>query len=299
MDQGKTELQLIKEVESLISSLPSHVYFADEQDTRESLLFGGYCVHRERLTLLDQEVEAAKRSVGLDAENAIKASPPQTVSFMKLRSLSREQRSGLRSAMLAILDKLDAVCFFSMVWKYDPSFSPKAYQWAFDNVLQRLVISVKDRVRARGAWYPALDVVVDWFPNPTHCKEYFAKYHKAYYEGYDFRYLGKNKLPPLKQLHACPCLLVTSCEFSPALQLADYCVFAMGELLRWAYNRKEPPEEIRPRVEKVIRHLLRGDGQVIGKGLVLPTKGQARNKVRSALADLDLLSPASTHNGIP
>jgi len=284
------EDRLLNQAERLISTLPSHVYFADEQDTTESLLFGGYFVHREKLAILDQAVEAAKKEVGLPPETAIKASPPNTPSFARLRKLPPAQRTRLREAMLAILDKVEAICFFSMVWKYDRSISPEAYQWAFDNVLQRLAITVERHVgRKRKVCYPALDVVVDWFPNPDRCKEYFGKYHKAYYEGYDFSRIGKRNLLPLKQLHACPCLLVTSCEFSPALQLADYCVSAMGELLRWAYTRKKSPDDIRSRVKPVVKRLLRVDDKAIGFGLVLPTRGQARAKVRAALSDLGLV----------
>jgi len=283
------EDRLLEQAQRLVSSLPSHVYFADEQDTNESLLLGGYFVHREKLSVLDQAVEAVKKKAGLPPEAPVKASPPDKPSFAALRKLPRPQRAELRKGMLGILDMIEAICFFSMVWKYDPDVSPEAYQWAFDNVLQRLTITVERHVKRTGAvWYPALDVVVDWFPNPGRCKDYFGKYHRAYHEGYSFRYLGKNRLPPLKQFRACPCLLVTSCEFSPALQLADYCVSAMGELLRWAYTRRERSTDLRTRVEPVVRHLLRVGGKTIGFGLVLPTTGQARAKVHSALTDLGL-----------
>ena len=282
--------QFLREAECIISSLPSYVYFADEQDTTDSLLFGGYFIHREKLVILDRAVEAVKKDVGLPPESAIKASPPNNSTYTSLRNLLPEKRDQLRESMMAILDKIDAICFFSMVWKYDRSFSPDAYKWAFKDVLQRLAITVERQVKqTKKVWYPALDVVVDWFPNPNRCKDYFDIYHKAYCEGHDFTYLEKNKIRPLRDFHACPCLLVSSCDFSPALQLADYCVSSMGELLRWAYNRKPSPDKIRSKVEHVVRHLLEGNGKTIGYGLVLPTDGKARDKVQEALSNLKLL----------
>lgn len=289
-DRGNRQSREIEKIAGRgIGMMPSYVYFADEQDSRESLLFGGFLVHREQLSLLDEAVARAKTDVGLPPHASIKASPPDTPSYAAQRGLSPERREVLRQAVLAILSRIDALCFFSMVWKYDPTVSPDAYKWAFDNVLQRLVITVQRHTRGLGGvWYPALDVVVDWFPNPSRCKEYFGKYHKAYHEGYDFSKRGGNKLPPLKDLSACPCLLVTSCEFSPALQVADYCVSAMGRLLRWSYKRSENADDIRRRVEPVVARLLRINDNVLGFGLVLPTKGQARDKVRRALVDLRL-----------
>ncbi len=116
--------RVLSEAEQVILSLPSYAYFADEQDTMDSLIFGGYFVHRERLSILDQAVEAAKNDVGLPPETPIKASPPNTPAFAALRNLPPHQRARLREAMLAILDKVEAICFFSLVWKYDRSVSP-------------------------------------------------------------------------------------------------------------------------------------------------------------------------------
>lgn len=277
-----------EEAEKLVSELPSFVFFADEQDTADSMLFGGYLIHREKLYHLDQGVAEAKTSVGLPPDAPVKWSPPETPSYKALRDLARPKRKVFVQKMLTLLEPLEASCFFSLVWKYDRSYTSDAYKWAFTNVLQRLAITVERKVKARpkpDVWYPVLDVVVDWFPQPAKCKEYFGIYNQAFRQGYKF---PRNKIRALKNYHACPCLLVTSCEFSPALQLADYCVASIGALLRWAYKRDRGPEEVQRMVRPVARRLLRHRGKVIGYGLVLPTSGQSRAKVREALSDLDL-----------
>lgn len=43
----------------MASSVPSFVFFGDEQDTGESLLFGGFFLSRAKLFLLDGQVAAA------------------------------------------------------------------------------------------------------------------------------------------------------------------------------------------------------------------------------------------------
>jgi hypothetical protein len=186
--------------------------------------------------------------------------------------------------VLEALDALDATCFFSLVWKFDKGFTSESYKWAFRNVLQRLSITMERQVQKRmGVWYPALDVVVDWFPQPNKCREYFQIYDEAFRKGYTFE---KNRIKPLSSWGACPCLLVTSCQFSPALQLVDYCVGAMGDLLRWAYRHDTDGRRLADQIKPVTGRLLADGQKVIGYGLVLPTKGQARAKVGSALKEL-------------
>ena len=92
----------------------------------------------------------------------------------------------------------------------------------------------------------------------------------------------------MRDYHACPCLLVTSGRFSPALQLADFCVGSVGLLFRWAYARDREPEEISNLVVPVANHFLHVDTKVIGYGLVLPKTGKSRSNVKKALADLGL-----------
>ena len=275
------------EFEKKVQELPSYVYFADEQDTRRSLLFGGLLIHREKLHLLDEGMAEAKSSVGLPANAPIKWSPPNSHEYAAQRALDPKQRPLLREKVLALLAGLECTCFFSMSWKFDPGYTSECYKSNFKYVLQRLSITMERSVRRTGAvWYPALDVVVDWFPQPQRCKEYFAIYHEAYHSGYSF---ARNKLLPLKTHGACPCLLVTSCQFSPALQLTDFCVGSMGTLLRWAYEKHIQVGRVKEIVTPVVKHLLRINHKVIGYGLVLPTTGAARRKVSDALAELGVL----------
>jgi len=264
----------------------SYLFFGDEQDSSRSLLFGGFLIKREKLSTLDDGVVQAKRDAGLDADDPVKWSPPQDPAYEPQRALSPEKRRLLTQRMLALLHPLEAACFFSLVWKYTPQFTTKAYNWAFSHVLQRLALNL-DRLSPSQLGYPSLDVVVDWFPSPDKCRQYFEVYNDAFYEGYRFR---RNRIPPLRHFGATPCLLVTRCQFSRALQLVDYCVGSVGELLRWAYKRHKSAKDIRELVEPVANHLLEGPGGkgVIGYGLIPPTQGLARQKIQEALDELGL-----------
>jgi hypothetical protein len=268
---------------------PSFVFFADEQAPTNSLLFGGYLMHRQDLDILDDSVAAAKHAVGLPDDAPLKSSPPSDNSaYQAQRSLDPGKRGVLRGHMMEVLSKLNAICFFSMIWKYRAKDTTQTYKWAFENVIQRLAITL-DRESQQETLqpYPGLDVVIDWFPEPQRRDEYFSVYNTAYHHGFEF---AQNTLPPLKKFGACPCLLVTSCRFSPALQLADYCVGTMGRLLRWAYQIKEDRDDIaaiRRYLEPVTKHLLRVNGKVIGYGLVLPSNA-AKRKVQALLAEVSL-----------
>lgn len=203
----------LRAIEESVSALPSFVYFADEQDTTESMLFGGFLVHRQKLSLLDEGMANIKKDVGLSPRDPIKWSPPDDGHYAGQRSLSDEQRKGLRDSVPRLLVDLEATCFFSLVWKFDKGLTADAYKWTFQNVLQRLIITVERSIKAtERVWYPGLDVVVDWPPQPKKRREFFGIYDDAYHDGYTFE---NNVLPPLKELGACPCLLVTSCQFSP------------------------------------------------------------------------------------
>jgi len=268
---------------------PSFVFFADEQAPTHSLLFGGYLMHRQDLHILDDSVAAAKHAVGLPDDAPLKSSPPSDNSaYQAQRSLDPDKRGVLRGHMLEVLSKLNAICFFSMIWKYRAKDTTQTYKWAFENVIQRLAITLDREFQQETLQpYPGLDVVIDWFPEPQRRDEYFSVYNTAYHHGFEF---AQNMLPPLKKFGACPCLLVTSCRFSPALQLADYCVGTMGRLLRWAYQIKEDRDDIsaiRRYLEPVTKHLLRVNGRVIGYGLVLPSNA-AKMKVKVLLAKVSL-----------
>jgi hypothetical protein len=274
----------LKQIEEAVSAMPTYVYFADEQDTRDSMLFGGVLVHRQKLADLDDGIAKIKESVGLAERNPIKWSPSDSDAYAAQRNLSHENRRDLRERVLSLLEKIEATSFFSLVWKFDKGFTADAYKWAFQNVLQRLIITVERKAKAtKVIWYPGLDVVVDWFPQPSRRREFLSIYDDAYHDGYMF---DKNRLPPLKELNACPCLLVTSCQFSPGLQLADFTVGSIGRLFRWAYKRDGDPVSVIPLVRPTVETLLRINNEVIGYGLVLPTTGAARRKVNEALAAL-------------
>lgn len=283
-EEGGTDWSTINKA---VAGLPSYVYFADEQDSVESLLFGGVFVHREKLVILDRGMADVKRAFGLTERDPVKWSPRQEEAYKPQRDLQSEQRTELRSKVLGLLDCLDATCFFAMVWKADKGNTAQAYMEAFKWVLQRLSITIERKVKARRAlWYPALDVVVDWFPENDKSRDFFAIYDVAFHQGYTFP--GKNVLRPLSEFSACPCLLATRCQFSPALQLTDFAVGAMGRLLRWSYKRDGEPENVASVVRPVVKHLLRGHGTVIGYGLVPPPTGACRKKLRAALKDLGL-----------
>lgn len=66
---------------------PSFVFFGDEQDTTDSMLFGGILIRRQTLKALDDGVTAAKVAVGLDPYDPVKPSPPRKPVYAAQRSL--------------------------------------------------------------------------------------------------------------------------------------------------------------------------------------------------------------------
>ena len=145
------------------------------------------------------------------------------------RSIIGDKNDAFRKAIFKKLSELDVGLIASHVWKGDPSNTGESWKWAFENVLQKLCIEPNRSSLDEPNQYPMLDVVFDWLPcHRTGIDEYFGVYDSAYYNGYHF---AENELPSLESSGSCPCLLVTSCRFSPALQIADMIIGATGELL--------------------------------------------------------------------
>jgi hypothetical protein len=262
----------------------SIVSFFDERDDDKSMLIGGFYVPRNKLADVDRVVGKIKESWGVPQHAPVKWNLKDS-GYEEARKAIGDETDKFRSQLFAELRKLDIRLLMSFVWKGEKSYNVEAWKWSFENILQRLCI-ILDRKKAELGDkhdYPFLDVVFDWLPRAKKIDEYFEVYSVAYHKGYQF---VRNKLPALRTCKACPCLLVTSTRHSPALQVTDMLLGAVGDFFTWVFKRR--------REESVKCHFVKlynlfhcdDDGSVVGKGLIVSKNTQER--IKKKLRELEL-----------
>ena len=267
-------------------TLPSGalVSFSDERDDKESMLVGGIYLPRARLMALDEAVSDVKEAYDIPDNVPVKWNLRDPVCARAKQAIGNRVDE-FRKALFKRLRSLDVNLLMSLVWKGDPSYRVESWKWSFENILQRLCIILdrkKSEVKSKHD-YPFLDVVFDWLPGSTAIDEYFEVYSQAYHDGYQFI---RNKLPALKSSDACPCLLVSSVKYSPALQATDMVLGAVGDFFTWVFKH-EREQSVRNHFVSLYDMFHRADaGTVIGMGLVV--KKSTRAKVCKALEKLGL-----------
>ena len=261
----------------------SIVCFLDEHDDDKSMLVGGFYIPRSNLKDLDSLVFNIKEEFGLEHQHTVKWNL-RDHACAEARKIIGDKNDRFRKALFQKLSELEVGLIVSQVWKGDPSNTSESWKWAFENVLQRLCIEINSSPSDEPNEYPMLDVVFDWLPSQrTRIDEYFGVYDSAYYNGYHF---AENELPSLESSGACPCLLITSCRFSPALQVADMIVGATGEFFKFVYEIER--EQNVKNYFSLLYPLFRRDnsGEVLGRGLI--TKRTSRDKIKNSLKELGL-----------
>ncbi len=274
--------------------MESFIYFADEQAERECYLFGGYVIGKQHLKALDEQVRSLKQKFGIPPDAPVKFSPPpDNPRYDAERQVPVPERQGLFRTILEALEGLDAKVVACYLWKPKGHSDVETYTKGMKYALQRVKILL-DRNRYKSGTtyvYPVFDAVVDWLPQSEgHSRdEYFEAYRRSYENKEPF-IRNERALPSLRELEACPCLLVSSCTFSPALQAADICVGVVGDFLRWcASDHSDEQDKNRARRVKELfpvmgNLLLRTDsGDPVGAGLVTWVEGTIRCKVYRGL----------------
>ena len=268
----------------------SYVFFGDEQIDSEKVLFGGYLIDRGNLEDLDRTVSSVKRKFGLRPGDPVKWAVENERGFEKAAQLAAghgEKFASLRRDMLGILQALECVAYVAMWWKPTEEDTSATHAYDMRFVLQRLGILL-DRDRKAGRLpkvYPVLDFVVDWFPEPARKNDYFAVYEKCFSKPWRFE---KNVIPALSEFGACPSMLVSSCRFSPGLQLADVCVGAVGRFLKSCFDLAQKiPGYVLADFRKVYDVMLKDGGSPLGFGLVAPRE-ETRAKVSKCLRSVGL-----------
>ena len=270
-----------------MSSIPagSVACFLDEQDRPRSLLVAGYYIPKARLVDLDSAVGEVKKRFGLAWDAPVKWNLRDS-GYEEAYQLLRGRVDEFRESMLSLTHQLDIRILGSLVWTGDPKKTAEPWEWAFANILQRLCIIMDRKSRTERNWqsdYPRLDVVFDCLPRRDRQDEYFQVYRRAYVRGYRF---GPDRLPPLHTKGACPCLLVTSTRHSPALQLADMVVGAVGAFLDWCWEGR-CEQLARRHFSKLYPAIHANDaGQVLGYGLIV--RKSSRKQVQEYLDRLGL-----------
>jgi len=263
--------------------------FLDERDSEKSIVVGGFFVSKKHLLELDKYIVSVKKEFDLDEGDAIKWNLKDSHCDKARKLIEQNRVNELRIKMLSITDKIPLRIIMSYIWKGKPENLEDAWKWGFINILQRLSI-IMDRKRSKEEGvdlYPALDVVFDWFPGKKKLDFYFGVYHQAFMKGFVFE---KNKLPPLREFGACPCLLVSSAKYSQCLQLTDFFVGASADFFTWCFSgeRKQSVKLFFSKIFGAFHHDER-DG-ALGRGLIVHK--DVRAKIARKLEEMeDCITP--------
>jgi len=247
------------------------------------MLVGGYFIPRRMLRQLDETLARIKGEFGIPQRACVKWNLRDQACEEARASLG-SRVDEFRSRLLGELNTLEIRILMALAWKGDPTYRAEAWKCSFEWILQRLCIILdrKQVEREKPDVYPFLDVVFDWLPSPGRVDEYLGVYANAFYNGYSFT---RNRLPALREAHACPCLLVTSSRHSPALQIADILVGAVGDFFRWVYTGNRA-ESVR-RYFTPLYGLFHNDrGRTLGMGLIV--NSSAQKKIMEKLSELGL-----------
>lgn len=202
------------------------------------MLLGGYFLPRTQLKDLDHALFELKNHFGLSPRDPIKWNlEDKGYEKAKKAIVDAKRYDEFRTVFLELVSSLDIRLLMAFDWKSSPSEGPRSWRRAFKWVLQRLAI-VLDRKSGELKEldeYPLLDVVCDGFPDSRGSVDtYYNVYAQAFYEGFPLPY----DLSPLIDKGACPCLLVSSCKHSQALQAADMFVGIVGKFFEYALLNK-------------------------------------------------------------
>jgi hypothetical protein len=268
-------------------SIPSGsiIGFFDERDDEVSMLVGGFYIPKLSMRVFDNTVGAVKKKYGVPLDEVVKWNLRDDACSVAHDAIGSRVED-FRADIFNLLNKFEIRILMSFVWKGSRHYRLESWKWAFVNILQRLCIILdRKKVELKSLHvYPFLDVVFDMLPSNRGIDEYFGVYSRAYYYGY--RNFG---LPPLKDREACPCLLVTSARFSPALQVTDMVLGAVGEFFSWVFDKdRSKRESVISRHFGLLYPLFhRGaDGSVLGCGLIV--RNETKRYIIPPLLELNL-----------
>ncbi len=141
----------------------------------------------------------------------------------------------LRHDLLALLCEFNAIIFIS--GRYDKNWQEvarqKYYEWAFENLLQRIGLLAKSRPLPEGE-IPGVQIIMDW-PQGND-KWLFDTYIGGFYFGRGLTTRQTYFSGPLHRLNFIDSIFHGSTLHSGPLQLADLCVGCCRDFLSWAYK---------------------------------------------------------------
>lgn len=219
----------------------------DQEDPDPDIFaFGGYLLRLENLTQFESRIHEIKEKNGVAPWAPIKWNLKDVSLrnfFCEKNHLEQvdydhliEKNCVLRKELLTLLSEFSAVVFIS--GRYDKNeiqvTRQQYYEWAFENLLQRIGLAVKKH-NNESKDCPEVEIVVDW---PQENKKWiFDIYHRGYFFGRGMNwqeyYAGK-----LGELNFFESPTHGSTLHSGALQLADLCVGCCRDFLIWAYKGK-------------------------------------------------------------
>jgi hypothetical protein len=260
------------------------VAFLTERESRDLVLVGGYYMPRRLLKDLDDAVVGVKKKLGIPPEEPVRWDPRHTEARAAYGAAGGAVEE-LRARFIEAVKPLRLRMLVSAVWKKEPGYRNTDWQWAFEAVLQRLSLELnKRRGDLRGPHdYPFLDVVLERLANRKRTDDFLNAYAAAYRNGYSF---VTNRLPALRETHACPCMLIAPLRHSPALQAAEVLLGSIEAFLGGSFSgaRDERAERDFARTFELFRRA--GDETVVGMGLLV--RPGMRGPLRRRLRDLGL-----------
>lgn len=231
----------------LIGFLDDTEIVVDPDDPQPDIfVFGGYFIRQELLHAFQQRICETKFSHGFIWHAPVKWNLRDTSlrEFYKTERLLNPENPdelltksfAIRRDLLSLLKEFDAQIFISA--RYDISRKEanrsQYYQWAFENLLQRVGLMAKLK-NTKECQSSSVSLVVDW-PQSGIDKRLFDVYMGGYYFGRGFDSHQNYFSGDLRQYQFADSIYHASTLHSGPLQIADLVVGCCRDFLSWAYK---------------------------------------------------------------
>lgn len=231
----------------LIGFLDDTEIVVDTADAKPDIFaFGGYFIRGDKLDELQRRIQQVKEAYGLPGYAPVKWNLRDKTLQNFYQEVNRLEPTlvddllrvsdSIRQDLLALLAELDAKVLISA--RYDvanrQATSNDYYTWAFENLLQRIGLMVKDMHKA-GNQANRTTLVVDW-PQGGIGKQLFDIHYGGYHFGKGLVTKQDYFSGPLKELRFAESLTHGSTLHLGPLQLADLVTGCCRDFLSWAHK---------------------------------------------------------------
>jgi hypothetical protein len=233
----------------LIGFLDDTEIVVDPEDSSPDVfVFGGYFIRQDQLHAFQERIAQVKRHHGLPSHAPVKWNlrdtglrdfygPENWLDLGQVDQLMRRSTE-IRRNLLGLLGEFEATILIS--GRYDISRREATnndyYQWAFENLLQRVGLMFLSR-HTQECDASSTMLVVDW-PQRGIDKSLFDIYLGGYYYGRGISTRQGYYSGPLNGFRLMDSLMHGSTLHSGPLQVADLVVGCCRDFLYWAWRRE-------------------------------------------------------------